>query len=121
MGPIHLGHEVHASSLAQASSGRARSTTLRPGEQDEWVLSAAEVRQNDLCSGKDGWVRQIDMWMACTITVKYQGLCPLTVVRMSLRFLVVEWWADTAEPASSVGLISLTLLKVWSGAYHHCG
>lgn len=42
MGPMHLGHEVHATQ------------PLPVGTQHQWVLSASEIRQNPLCNGNDG-------------------------------------------------------------------
>jgi len=64
MGFIHLGHEVIINE------------PLIAGSQHLWVLSASEVRQNDLCTSHDG-------------------------------HLVLEWWARTQQPASSLGRVSL--------------
>ncbi|GAX74977.1 hypothetical protein CEUSTIGMA_g2423.t1 [Chlamydomonas eustigma] len=64
MGFIHLGHEVIINE------------PLIAGSQHLWVLSASEVRQNDLCTSHGG-------------------------------YLVLEWWARTQQPSSSVGRVGL--------------
>jgi len=79
MGFIHLGHEVIINE------------PLIAGSQHLWVLSASEVRQNDLCTSHDG-------------------------------HLVLEWWARTQQPASSLGRVSLLVyLNATSKEVHSGG
>jgi hypothetical protein len=79
MGFIHLGHEVIINE------------PLIAGSQHLWVLSASEVRQNDLCTSHDG-------------------------------YLLLEWWARTQQPASTLGRVSLlTYLDATSKGEHNGG